>query len=281
MVVELGVVNADVDGANQKSIGPFSFAVTSCSGPSNVTGFVNNGTSLDVRTGDTAGSFTPKVRFTFPAADRFHVQIAGAKRTTAISQQQTGSTASVTIAASSGTYTGAPCNRANVVELVSDTQASAVTLNGSALTQYPAKAAFDAASGGWYNAGGNLVVAKSGSLSTATAKTFSFTTGQSPVSATFTCANGTNVSGQSVYAVGGVPQLGEWSVASAVKLEPTSYSTWTGTVSGLPPNTTVEWKCVKRQEAGYPDTADAWQPGVNTTFSTPSTGSAGATSGTF
>ncbi|HYU86751.1 MAG TPA: TIM-barrel domain-containing protein, partial [Kribbellaceae bacterium] len=205
----------------------------------------------------------------------------GAKRTTAISQQQTGSTASVTIAASSGTYAGAPSSRANVVELVSDTQASAVTLNGSALTQYPTRAAFDAASSGWYNAGGNLVVAKSGSLSTATAKTFGFTTGQAPVSATFSCANGTTVSGQSVYAVGSVPQLGEWSVASAVKLEPTSYPTWTGTVSGLPPNTTVEWKCVKRQEAGYPDTADAWQPGANTTFSTPATGSAGTTSGTL
>ncbi|MHB1472625.1 MAG: TIM-barrel domain-containing protein [Dermatophilaceae bacterium] len=71
-------VNADVDGANAKSIGPFSFAVTSWSGTSNVTGFTNNGTSVDVTTGDTAGSFTPKVRFAFPAADRFHVQIAPA-----------------------------------------------------------------------------------------------------------------------------------------------------------------------------------------------------------
>lgn len=69
-------VNADVDGANQKSSGPFSFAVTSYSGTSNVSGFVNNGTSVDVTTGDTAGSFTPKVRFAFPAADRFHVQVA-------------------------------------------------------------------------------------------------------------------------------------------------------------------------------------------------------------
>ena len=56
--------------------GPFAFAVTSWSGPSNVTGFVNNGTSVDVTTGDTAGSFTPKIRFAFPAADRFRTQIA-------------------------------------------------------------------------------------------------------------------------------------------------------------------------------------------------------------
>ncbi|MDX6259545.1 MAG: hypothetical protein QOH84_1233, partial [Kribbellaceae bacterium] len=69
-------VNADVDGANQKATGPFSFAVTSYSGTGNVSGFVNNGTSVDVTTGDTAGSFTPKVRFAFPAIDRFHVQVA-------------------------------------------------------------------------------------------------------------------------------------------------------------------------------------------------------------
>jgi alpha-glucosidase (family GH31 glycosyl hydrolase) len=69
-------VRANVDGAGERTIGPFSFTVTSWSGPSNVTGFVNNGTSVDVTTGDTAGSFTPKIRFAFPAADRFRTQIA-------------------------------------------------------------------------------------------------------------------------------------------------------------------------------------------------------------
>lgn len=69
-------VNADVDGANAKSTGPFTFAVTSWSGTGNVTGSTNNGTSVDVATTDTANSFTPKIRFAFPAPDRFHVQIA-------------------------------------------------------------------------------------------------------------------------------------------------------------------------------------------------------------
>ncbi|TDO46349.1 alpha-glucosidase (family GH31 glycosyl hydrolase) [Kribbella sp. VKM Ac-2527] len=70
-------VNADVDGANQKTIGPFSFSVTSFSGAGNVTGFVNNGTSVDVTTTDTAGGgSTPKIRFAFPATNRFHVQVA-------------------------------------------------------------------------------------------------------------------------------------------------------------------------------------------------------------
>lgn len=205
----------------------------------------------------------------------------GAVRTTQLSQQLSGSTATVTVAASSGTYTGAPSSWQNVVELVADTQASAVTLNGSALTQHATKAAFDAASSGWYNAGGNLIVAKSASMAVTTAKTFAFTLGQAPVSVTFSCSNGTTTGGQSVYAVGNVPQLGAWSVASAVKLSPTSYPTWTGTVSKLPPNTTVEWKCVKRQEANFPDTADAWEPGGNNTVTTPATGSGGTTTGAF
>ncbi|WP_030453286.1 TIM-barrel domain-containing protein [Herbidospora cretacea] len=205
----------------------------------------------------------------------------GSVRTTALSQSLSGSVATVTVAASSGTYTGAPASRSNVVELVADTQASAVSLNGSALTQHASKAAFDAASSGWYNAGGGVIVAKSASVSVGTAKTFAFTIGQTPSSMTFSCANGTTVAGQSVYAVGNVPQLGSWSVASAVKLSPTSYPTWTGTISKLPPGASVEWKCVKRQEAGFPDTADAWEPGGNTVFSAPASGSGGTTSGSF
>ncbi|WP_034269266.1 TIM-barrel domain-containing protein [Haloechinothrix halophila] len=206
---------------------------------------------------------------------------SGAKRSTVISQQLSGSTATVTVGAASGSYDGAPASRANVVELVADTQASAVTLNGTALTQHANKAEFDAATSGWYNAGGNLIVAKSDSLSVSNGTTFEFTLGQEPVSMEFQCDNGNTVTGQSVYAVGNVPQLGEWSVASAVKLEPTNYPTWTGTISKLPPSTAVEWKCIKRQEDNYPDTADEWQPGSNNAFTTPASGYGGVTSGSF
>lgn len=205
----------------------------------------------------------------------------GARRATTLSQQVSGSVATVTIGASTGTYTGAPSTRANVVQLISTTQASAVTLNGATLTQHASKAAFDAATSGWYNAGGNVIVAKSSALSVATAKTFRFTVGQAPTSVTLSCSNGTTSPGQSVYAVGSAPQLGAWSPASAVKLTPTSYPTWAGTVSALPPGTTVEWKCMKRQEVGFPDTADQWQTGANSVFVLPATGSAGTSSGSF
>jgi len=191
---------------------------------------------------------------------------------TAITQGRSGNTATVTVAAASGTYSVAPASRGNVIELVTDTQASAVTLNGSALTRYADKAAFDAAGSGWYNAGGNLVVAKSASLALSSAKSFAFTLGQAVVSQTFTCTNGTTIAGQSVYAVGSAPQLGSWNVASAVKLNATSYPTWTETISNLPFSTSIEWKCIKRQEAGYPATADQWQPGANSAFTSPATG---------
>lgn len=207
---------------------------------------------------------------------------SGAVRTTQISQATTGSTASVTVGASSGTYTGAPSSRPTVVELVTDgTQASAVTLGGSALTQRASKAAFDAATSGWYNAGGGLVVAKAASSAVTSAKTFSFTLGQDASWATFACENATTTFGQSVYVVGSIPQLGNWSPASAVKLNPSGYPTWTGVVEGLPPSTTIEWKCIKRQEAGFPNTADAWEPGGNNVLVTPPYGSAGITTGAF
>jgi len=207
---------------------------------------------------------------------------SGSARSTLISQQKTGSTATVTIAAANGTYSGAPASRSNVVELVvENTQAAAVTLNGTALTQHANKATFDAASSGWYNAGGGLIVAKSAGLSVTTTKTFSFTLGQTPVSMSFTCNNGTTTPGQSVYVVGSAPQLGNWAPASAVKLNPTPYPSWTGTISNLPPNTMIEWKCIKRQEANYPATADQWEADPNNQFTTPGSGNGGTAVGSF
>lgn len=72
----LYTVNANVNGTNQLSTGPFSFKVTSWSTVTNVTGYINNTTSVDVTTGDSAGSFTPKLRFAFPTTDSFRMQFA-------------------------------------------------------------------------------------------------------------------------------------------------------------------------------------------------------------
>lgn len=69
-------VHADVDGGGAITSGPFSFAVTDWSQTGNVSGYTDNSTSVDVAVSDSSGTFSPKIRFAFPAADRFHVQIA-------------------------------------------------------------------------------------------------------------------------------------------------------------------------------------------------------------
>ncbi len=82
----------------------------------------------------------------------------------------------------------------------------------------------------------------------------------------FTCTDATTIMGQSVYVAGNLAELGNWSTAGAVKLEPTDYPTWTGTVN-LPGDTDVEWKCLKRNEQD-PNLGVEWQPGDNHAFNT-------------
>jgi alpha-glucosidase len=222
--------------------------------------------------------------------------VAGSNtRTTVLSQQKTSSTsATVTVGAAVGTYTGAPSSRNNVVELVVENQsATGVTMNGTALTQLTSQAAFDAASSGWYNAGTNLILAKSGSQLVGAVKVFVFTLGAPvptatptntpvPVSQRFVCYNGTTVTGDSVYVVGSIPVLGSWAAQNAVKLNPDGpYPTWTGTISGLPASTVIEWKCIKRHETGDTTTVVMWQPGSNSVFTSAASGSGGNTYGDF
>ncbi|WP_406664694.1 carbohydrate-binding module family 20 domain-containing protein [Gallaecimonas sp. GXIMD1310] len=90
--------------------------------------------------------------------------------------------------------------------------------------------------------------------------------GASTVPVHFSCDNGSTTQGQSVYVVGNIAALGNWDAASAVKLSPTSYPTWTGTIS-LPVNTDVQWKCLKRDEQD-PTASVVWQSGSNNSFNT-------------
>lgn len=96
------------------------------------------------------------------------------------------------------------------------------------------------------------------------------------VSVTFTCNNGTTYAGQSVYVSGSVAALGNWTVASAIKLSPTSYPSWTGTIQ-LPANTSIQWKCLKHEEANAANGV-VWQGGSNNTVNT---GSGTSTSASF
>jgi alpha-glucosidase len=228
-------------------------------------------------------------------------------RTTRINQQQTSATSViVTIGAATnvngpGPYPGAVTSRQNIVELVVDTlRATAVTLNGSPLTQHTSQAAFDAAPSGWFNPGRNLVLAKSATMNVGTPKTFVFalqaTAGTTSVN--FVCDNAFTAPGQTIYAVGSIPELGNWDSGKAIALSPSIYweyifsppgtgsgpgpsaPVWTGIVAGLPANPKFEWKCIRRNEDGSGSVG--WQPGANTIFSASTTsGYAGRTYGKF
>jgi alpha-glucosidase len=86
----------------------------------------------------------------------------GALRSTLLSQRWAANLVTVTIAAASGSYSGAPASRANLVQLIlPQGQASNASLNGASLPEYATQAEFEAAESGWYNAGNGLVLAKS------------------------------------------------------------------------------------------------------------------------
>ena len=212
---------------------------------------------------------------------------SGAVRTTSISQQLSadGTSETVTVAAASGTYDGAPSKRDNVIELVvEDAQATQVTLNGTKLPALAGQAAFDAASNGWFNPSQSLILAKSGSLNVGADKTYVFTIAPVAVRpfATFACKNGDTVAGQSVYVVGNIDRLGNWNPAQAVKLDPNGpYPTWTAVIKNLPPSTTVQWKCIKRAETGDIGHVDLWEPDPNNVLTTAASGDAGQTTGDF
>jgi len=210
--------------------------------------------------------------------------------TTLISQQLSSTptasgatnTETVVIGAASGTYAGAPTSRNNVVELVvENAQASDVTLNGTSLPQLTGQAAFDAAGTGWFNAGNNLILAKTGSLDVTKDKTLVFTLKTADggtVAEEFVCNNGNTTWGQSVYVVGNIPALGNWAPAQGVKLNPDGpYPTWTGTIP-IPANPAIQWKCIMRPESA--DSPVVWQPGPNNAFTSAASG-VGTTSGDF
>lgn len=230
-----------------------------------------------------------------------------AYRTTELTQRGNNNTVQVTINAAinhngsevvSEPYVGALSSRSNVVKLVVKNQeATAVKLNGVALTKYTTQSGFDAANSGWFNAGNNIVEAKSKELDIYTVKDFSFTLEPATptTSVNFICDNGVTVPGQSVYVVGNIAALGSWDPADAVKLDPNIYynyivqpdkyvlgptkPVWTGVISNLPANTDIKWKCIKRSETEPSQTQ--WQGGENNRKTTNDSGYSGNSYASF
>jgi alpha-amylase len=69
--------------------------------------------------------------------------------------------------------------------------------------------------------------------------------------------------GTSVYIVGDIPALGSWDTSKAIKLSPDGYPTWSGTLT-LPANTRIEYKYIKKTDAG----AVTWENGANRSYTT-------------
>ena len=100
----------------------------------------------------------------------------GEARATELSQAFAGNVATVTIAASNGTFQGAAAARDNVVKLSINTPGAPtqVTLNGAALPRFDAREAFDQAEQGWFQESEHLVLAKSGKMNVGETKVFAF-----------------------------------------------------------------------------------------------------------
>ncbi|MET7338745.1 carbohydrate-binding module family 20 domain-containing protein [Nonomuraea sp. NPDC005650] len=84
---------------------------------------------------------------------------------------------------------------------------------------------------------------------------------------TYFNANVTTWYGQNVFVVGNTPALGGWDPGQAIALSSADYPIWRATVN-LPPNTTVEYKYIKKDPGG----TVTWESGSNRTVTTPATG---------
>ncbi|MCE0496001.1 TIM-barrel domain-containing protein [Vibrio salinus] len=228
-------------------------------------------------------------------------------RTTEIKQQQSNNTVQVMIGSAVNKqgdteveepYSGAVTNRSNIIKLIVDGRiATKVTLNDSPLTKYQSQQAFSDADSGWYNAGPNLVIAKTAKQDVETSKSFTFElqAAQPTTSVNFICDNGITVPGQSIYVSGNIAALGNWDPANAIKLDPNIYydyinrsntdlpgptkPVWTGVVRGLPSDIAFEWKCIKRNEDDPGQVQ--WQTGNNNKKTTTVSGYAGHSYGSF
>jgi alpha-glucosidase len=96
---------------------------------------------------------------------------------------------------------------------------------------------------------------------------FTLTSATAKTSVNFVCGNGTTVSGQSVFVVGNIPELGSWNTLNAIKLDANVYPIWTGVIQNLPVGTSVEWKCIKRNNSDNGNLV--WEGGSNNLLTTP------------
>ncbi|MFE6711063.1 carbohydrate-binding module family 20 domain-containing protein [Streptomyces sp. NPDC057695] len=79
--------------------------------------------------------------------------------------------------------------------------------------------------------------------------------------------NATTVPGQNIYVTGNRAELGSWSPAAALKLDPAAYPVWKLTVD-LPAGTSFAYKYLRKDAAGNV----TWESGANRTATVPASG---------
>jgi alpha-glucosidase len=213
--------------------------------------------------------------------------LAGRVRETRLEQQPAGDAVRVTVHPAQGSFHNALPARANVIELVVNGRVgTGVELNGSAL-QRLSSSEFEDGKSGWYNAGNHVIRARTPVRAVGDAKELVFRL-SAPLppqsSAQFLCGNAQTAADEAVYVLGNLPQLGNWDPARALSLQRLPYGdpapVWSSTVVDLPPQTQVEWKCIKRKQAGGP--VLQWEhEGPNNLIRTPASGTAGNARGRF
>ena len=230
----------------------------------NVLGFRRDGSTRDDLIAKVYASATA-TNFTLYEDDgTTNAYTTGAYQTTLLSQQKTSSTSEqVVINPTVGSYTGAPTTRNYAIGLAAENQtATAVTFNGSSLTQYTNLTSYNSATGGGYinvtpsmtnsaglGSGNTAILAKASNgqkVNVSNTFVFTLTSATAQASMNFVCPNTNTVFGQSVFIVGSIAALGNWNTANAVKLDPSIYPTWTGVIQDLPTSTSFQYQCIKR-----------------------------------
>lgn len=169
-------------------------------------------------------------------------------RTTDITQRRQGDRVTVKIAGAHHGYPGAPDSRENELEVVVDNaraKSFQVFLDGKLIQE-----CFGGDCLG--NFARNRIRLRTASLDVYKEKRFEIELEPTRpvVNLPFHCYNGKTTFGESIYVSGSLPELGEFDVKRAVRLEKIPFHwTWTGIVENLPKDRDFEWKCVKLRES--------------------------------
>jgi alpha-glucosidase (family GH31 glycosyl hydrolase) len=199
---------------------------------------------------------------------------------TLISQIRNDDVATIIIYATQGSYNAMPTSRKQSVEIATPNEnVISVSLNGSSFSKCNSNLIENC----WNKSSRNSVVAKLSSASINKMNTYTFKlqpTKKNNSQYSFTCLNSNTNTGESIYIIGNVPELGNWDTSKAIKLFPVEYPTWSRYITNISVNTNnIQWKCIKKNDST--NAVIQWQAGSNNSFNSPDHGYGGNVEGSF